>query len=70
MTYGWCKKADDAKHDGDHKQRDDCVEFISDAEFSAQLRAEARERDRKTTVRYSNGATSAEENYVQTYRPY
>lgn len=73
---GWCARrpgdgyAPD-EHDGsfDHNHRASCLDFVSDADFTAQLIAEARAQDRRTTATYSNGATTPEGNAVRQFAP-
>lgn len=69
-TYGWCAQRVD--HDGryDHVRQPECRDFVSDAEHTAQLKAEAVDHDRKTVLRYPNGADSPAAAYVAEYRPY
>lgn len=69
-TYGWCDTRGD--HDGryDHAQRISCRNFVSDAEHTARLIADASERDRKTTHHYPSGATNPAAAYVAEHRPY
>jgi hypothetical protein len=69
-TIGWCETRDG--HDGqfDHARQPTCLNFVSDAEVTAQLMAEARELDRKVEHRYPNGATNPAAAYVAEYRPF
>lgn len=66
---GWCDTRD--THDGgyDHQRTSDCRNFVSDADHTGQLLAEAREHDRKARVTYPNGATDPAGAYVEEYRP-
>lgn len=60
-TYGWC---DNPAHGGaDHTLLPTCARFVSDAENTRQLLAEAREHDARVTY-------SAEAAYVDEHRPY
>lgn len=60
-TSGWC---DNPAHGGhDHWRNDRCTNFVSDAEWTARLMAEAREHDRHVTY-------SPEVAYVEQHRPY
>lgn len=69
-TTGWCDTRD--AHDGryDHRRQPTCLNFVSDAEHTARLLAEAREHDRQVTHRYPGGATTREAAYIDEYRPY
>lgn len=66
---GWCDTRSD--HDGrfDHRHQPSCRNFVSDSEHSDKLMREAREHDRRTTVRYPNGAANPAAAYVAQYRP-
>lgn len=68
--YGWCDTRD--AHDGryDHARQPTCQNFVSDAEHTARLMAEAREHDRLVRHRYPNGETNAAAAYIAEYRPY
>lgn len=67
--YGWCDNR--AEHGAyEHTRRPDCVNFVSDDELTARLRAEAIEADRRTVHVWPSGATSQSEAYVADYRPY
>jgi hypothetical protein len=67
---GWCDTRD--AHDGryDHARQPTCRNFVSDAEHTAHLIAEAAEHDRKVRHRYPNGATNPAAAYVADHRPY
>lgn len=69
-TTGWCDTRD--AHDGrfDHRRQRTCRNFVSDAEHTARLLAEAGEHDKGVTHRYPSGATTPEAAYVADYRPY
>lgn len=73
---GWCsRRPGDGhaldEHDGrfDHDHQASCLNFVSDADHTAQLIAEARVQNRLTTHVYPNGATSAESNAVRQFAP-
>lgn len=58
---GWC---DNTAHGGhDHVERPSCVRFVSDADHTRQLLAEARKHDARVTY-------SPEAAYVARHRPY
>jgi hypothetical protein len=67
---GWCKTRD--AHDGryDHTGQPTCRNFVSDAEHTAPMTAEAIEHARKVQLRYPSGATNPAAAYVAEYRPY
>jgi hypothetical protein len=58
VEYGWCKAHGDV-----HYHQDSCLEFESDAAFSARMIRESREHDRANAGRQ-------EAAYVAEYRPY
>jgi hypothetical protein len=60
-TYGWCGNPAHGGHD--HIQLSTCIDFVSDADHTRQLLAEARKHDAHVTY-------SPEAAYVATYRPY
>ncbi|ORW08552.1 MULTISPECIES: hypothetical protein [Mycolicibacter] len=70
MTTGWCDTRD--THDGgyEHTRQPTCRNFISDAEHTDQLVAQAHEHDRKTQILYPSGATDPAADYVAQHRPY
>lgn len=69
-TIGWCDTRNDHQGQIDHTQRPTCQNFISDADHTARLIAEAADHDRRSTCRYPNGATNQAAAYIADYRPY
>lgn len=60
-VFGWCKTP--GHPSTDHARTDGCLQFVSDAEHTARMLAEADEHDR-----HADGGVEAR--YVEQHRPY